>query len=255
MTLSHVQFLREKTYLFRDLTVEILHQYFPEQSLTLQQLYPNRPIFTSHQPDETIDTLYIVYAGGPVIARSAPLDRIISLIYQGGSLGEQDLPFSLARAWTAFPTTFEPYKTTTVLKIPLAHVRSLYDAVPAFRERYDEIFRLRAQFNYHLLNIGPYPPQAVAGLLRAVIFQERFLGFQPLASNGFYEIDLPSDVISRACQLNQRTVEQVLEGLRQQKFIAEAEPDTDIIRIINAEALKEVYGATRHKLSWWPLRK
>ena len=254
-----VQFLSQKTYLFRGFDEALLAQYFPPRSLALQQLYPNRPIFISHELEKTIDTLYIVYEGGPVIARSSPLDRVMTLVYEGGTFGEEDLPFSLAAAWTSFPTPFEPYKTTTVLKIPLANLLPFYQDVQEFRQRYDGLFSLRAKFRHQLLNIGPYPPQAVAGLLRAVIYQERFLGFQPFhdPSTGqeFYDLDLPSDLISRACQLNQRTVEQVLEGLRSQKLLAEEGPDTDILRVINPEALKEVYGATRHKLPWWPLRK
>jgi len=258
VTLDVVEFLQARTYLFRDFPVDLLAKYFPARSYSLQRLYPNRPIFMSNQPDESIDTLYLVFAGGPVIARSAPLDRVISLIYEGGSFGEQDLPFSHAPAWRAFPTLLEPYKSTTVLKIPLAVLLRMYQEVPEFQARYDEIFRLRCQFNYHLLNIGPYPPQAVAALLRAVIYQERFLGFQPLINekNGqeYYSLDLPSDLISRACQLNQRTVEQVLEGLRSQKLLGPAD-DEDTITVINPEALKEVYGATRHKVAWWPLRR
>ncbi|WP_218080202.1 cyclic nucleotide-binding domain-containing protein [Anthocerotibacter panamensis] len=253
-----LEFLSQRTFLFRDQPVERLAQYFSEESLTLQKLYPNRPIFMSHQPEEDLDTLYIVYAGGPVIARSAPLDRVICLIYEGGSFGEQDLPFSYGPAWTAFPTLFEPYKSTTVLKIALTALMQMYREVPQFQARYEEVFRLRCQFNYHLLNIGPYPPQAVAALLRAVIYQERFLGFQPHSAHGqeYYELDLPSDLISRACQLNQRTVEQVLEGMRAQKLLAPPQlDDSDLIRVIDPEALKEVYGATRHKVSWWPLRK
>ncbi|WP_287127374.1 hypothetical protein [Candidatus Cyanaurora vandensis] len=258
-TANLLEYLTQKTFLFRNLPAKLLAEYFPPASLTLQKLYPNRPIFMSHQPDDAIHHLYLVFAGGPVIARSAPLDRVISLIYEGGSFGEQDLPFSHAPAWTAFPTLFEPYKSTTVLKVPLDALMTAYQEVPGFQERYDEVFRLRAQFNYHLLNIGPYPPQAVAALLRAVIYQERFLGFQPLHNatlREYYDLDLPSDLISRACQLNQRTVEQVIEGMRSQKLLAPPSEDAnDLIRVIDSEALKEVYGATRHKLPWWPLRK
>ncbi len=253
-----LEFLHNQTFLFQGLAPELKVAHITE-GLTFQKLYPNRPIFMSHQQDESIDTLYLVYSGGPVIARSAPLDRVISLIYPGGSLGEQDLPFSHAPAWTAFPTLFEPYKSTTVLKIPLSLLLKLYQEIPIFKARYDDIFRLRCQFNYHLLNIGPYPPQAVAAFLRAVIYQERFLGFQPLidpkTGHEFYQFDLPSDLISRACQLNQRTVEQVIEGMRAQKLLAEEQDEEDLITVINPEGLKEVYAATRHKLSWWPLRR
>jgi hypothetical protein len=92
----------------------------------------------------------------------------------------------------------------------------------------------------------------VAALLRALIYQERELGSQPDAEN-IYTFDLSVDVIARACQLNQRTVEQVLKGLQTVGLIA-SESTGDLIRVLDAEGLKEVYSATRDKVNWWPLR-
>lgn len=103
-----------------------------------------------------------------------------------------------------------------------------------------------------MLNCSSYPPQAVATLLRALIYQERELGSQPDAEN-IYTFDLSVDVIARACQLNQRTVEQVLKGLQTVGLIA-SESTGDLIRVLDAEGLKEVYSATRDKVNWWPLR-
>jgi hypothetical protein len=62
-------------------------------------------------------------------------------------------------------------------------------------------------------------------------------------------------VIARACQLNQRTVEQVMKGMQQIGLVTSQKEDgDDIIRVIAPEGLKEVYSATREKVSWWPLR-
>jgi hypothetical protein len=35
---------------------------------------------------------------------------------------------------------------------------------------------------------------------------------------------------------------------------SQKEDGDDIIRVIAPEGLKEVYSATREKVSWWPLR-
>jgi hypothetical protein len=115
---------------------------------------------------------------------------------------------------------------------------------------------LGEKFQYHLLNCSTYPPQAVASLLRALIYQERELGNQPDVS-GVYVFDLPVDVIARACQLNQRTVEQVLKGMQQVGLLESpkaSDPSGDIVRVVSPEGLKEVYSATRDKVSWWPLK-
>ena len=133
-------------------------------------------------------------------------------------------------------------------------IQRIYKDSEIFREHYRMLFELRAKFEYHLLNCSTYPPQAVASLLRALIYQERTLGNQP-NSSGNYCFDLPIDVIARACQLNQRTVEQVLKGMQQVGLIEMSKGESgDWITAIAPEELKEVYSATRDKVAWWPLR-
>jgi hypothetical protein len=234
----------------------LLEEFLPPDSLKVEKLFSNRPVYTAFLPDESIDVLYVVLDEGIVIARSAPLDRIISITYPGSCFGQRSLPFSYGLATTAFPTLVEAYKTTHVVKIPLIAVEKIYAESEVFRDRYRMLFELREKFQYHLLNCSTYPPQAVAALLRALIYQERELGNQPNA-DGVFVFDLPVDIIARACQLNQRTVEQVLKGM-QQVGLLEAAKKTDIsgdtVRVLAPEGLKEVYSTTRDKVSWWPLR-
>lgn len=85
----------------------------------------------------------------------------------------RSLPFNYGLVFKAFPSQVEAYKTTDVLKIPLGLVMQLYEMDPDFRDRYHLLFELREKFQYHLLNCSTYPPQAVATLLRALIYQER----------------------------------------------------------------------------------
>jgi len=156
----------------------------------------------------------------------------------------------------AFPSLVEAYKTTDVVKVPCTAVEHLYTHQAPFRERFDLMCELRQKFQYHLLNCSTYPPQAVAALLRALIYQERELGGQPQAS-GHFRFDLSVDLIARACQLNHRTVEQVLKGMGKASIVqqpAKTDPHGDWIEVIDPEQLKAVYGATRDKVSWWPLR-
>ncbi len=243
-------------YLFRGLERTWLEEFLPPDSLKVEKLFSNRPVYTAFLPDKSIGVLYLVLDEGIVIARSAPLDRIIAITYPGSCFGQRSLPFSYGLAATAFPTLVEAYKTTHVLKIPLAAVEKIYAESEVFRDRYRMLFELREKFQYHLLNCSTYPPQAVAALLRALIYQERELGNQP-DPDGVFVFDLPVDIIARACQLNQRTVEQVLKGM-QQVGLLEAAKKTDIsgdvVRVIAPEGLKEVYSTTRDKVSWWPLR-
>ncbi len=166
------------------------------------------------------------------------------------------LPLSYGLVAKAFPSLVETYKTTDVVKLPLQSLQEMYQDNATFRERYDLLFELREKFQYHLLNCSAYPPQAVAALLRALIYQERAVGNQPDAS-GTYLFDLPVDVIARASQLNHRTVEQVLKGMQQIGILEHAKPEDasgDVLRIVDPETLKEVYSTTRDKVSWWPLR-
>jgi hypothetical protein len=90
-----------------------------------------------------------------------------------------------------------------------------------------------------------------------LIFQERSLGAQPVGSKLEYVFDLPIDLIARACQLNHRTVEQVLKGLAKAGYLQtdkSTESASDLVRVVDPEGLKEVYGTTRDKVSWWPLK-
>ncbi|NEP20096.1 MAG: Crp/Fnr family transcriptional regulator, partial [Leptolyngbya sp. SIO4C1] len=198
----------------------------------------------------------LVHPRGPVVVRSTPLDRIISLTYPGSCFGMQSLLFDCGRVVRAFPSLVEAYKTTDVVKIPLAAVRNLYDANSTFRQRYGQLFEQREKFQYHLLNCSTYPPQAVAALLRALVYQERALGSQP-QPDGSFAFDLPVDIIARACQLNHRTVEQVLKGMTKVGLLKAhktADTHADYVYVTDPEGLKEVYGATRDKVPWWPLR-
>ena len=246
--------LLHSNFLFRHLDEAWLADYFPLNKLKVETLFSNRPIYTAFLPDEFLDVLYIILDEGLVIIRSAPLDRIITISYPGSCFGMRSLPFSHGLASRAFPSLVEAYKTTHVVKVPLDAVQAIYESSEVFRDRYQLLFELRAKFEYHLLNCSSYPPQAVAALLRALIYQERELGNQPNAKE--YAFDLPVDVIARACQLNQRTVEQVLKGMQKVGLLKLAQGDEsgDIVRVIDPEGLKEVYSATRDKVSWWPLR-
>ncbi|WNZ21507.1 Crp/Fnr family transcriptional regulator [Leptolyngbya sp. NK1-12] len=251
-----VSWLRQRHYLFRDLDPEWLADHLLAQPLATEKLYSSRPIYTAYRASEPLQVLYLVISGGPVITRSSPLDRIIAITYPGASFGMRNLPLAYGLIRHAFPSLVEAYKTTDVVKIPVETVRALYEASDLFRSRYDQLFELREKFEYHLLNCSTYPPQAVASLLRALIYQERSLGNQP-AADGTYCFDLPVDIIARTCQLNQRTVEQVLKGMQQAGLISLHRPkDTseDSLHVLDPEGLKETYSATRDKVSWWPLK-
>lgn len=253
-TSTILESLVQKNYLFRGLETDGLANYLPPESLKVEKLFSNRPIYTAFLPDQSLDVLYVILDEGFVITRSTPLDRIIAITYAGSCFGMRSLPFGYGLAVKAFPCLVETYKTTHVLKIDWQIIQRLYEESEIFREHYRTLFELRAKFEYHLLNCSNYPPQAVATLLRALIYQERVLGNQPDAS-GHYAFDLPIDVIARACQLNQRTVEQVLKGMQQVGLIETSKAESgDWIKAIAPEGLKEVYSATRDKVPWWPLR-
>ena len=253
--INPLQLLTQSSYLFRGLEEEWLSQYLPSDSLTVEKLFSNRAVYTAFLPDEFLDVLYVVIEGGPVILCSNPLDRIIAITYPGGCFGMRSLPFSYGLASRAFPSLVEAYKTTQVVKIPLDALKQLCQDSQVVCDRYKILFELREKFQYHLLNCSTHPPQAVAALLRALIYQEKKLGIQP-NSNGVYLFDLPLDVIARSCQLNQRTIEQVIKGMQKVGLIEVAKPNDpsrDIIRILNPDGLKEVYSATRDKVYWWPI--
>jgi hypothetical protein len=242
-------------FLFRGLDKTWVAHHLAPDRLIPEKLFSNRPIYTAFLPDQFLDELYLIVGEGLVITRTTPLDRIVSIHYPGSCFGMKSLPFSYGLASRSFPCLVEAYKTTHVIKLPLATVQALYEGSEDFRDRYRQLFELDAKFQHHLLNCSTYPPQAVAALLRGLVYQERELGNQPKEKD-VYLFDLPVDVIARACQLNQRTVEQVLKGM-QQVGLLEALKSTDsgdTVRVISPEGLKEVYSATRDKVSWWPLK-
>jgi hypothetical protein len=246
--------LIQEHYLFRGLE----QQWLTEQLLPLdtEKLYSSRPIYTAYRASEPLKVLYLVLNGGPVITRSSPLDRVIAITYPGASFGMRNLPLGYGLVGHAFPSLVEAYKTTDVIKLPLPLVERLYQTDETFQSRYNLLFELREKFEYHLLNCSTYPPQAVASLLRALIYQERGLGNQP-TTDGIYSFDLPIDIIARTCQLNQRTVEQVLKGMQQADLIQlhqPNDPSEDMIHVIDPEGLKATYSSTRDKVHWWPLK-
>ena len=251
-----VKVLVQGNYLFKGLDVSWLAGYLSAQDVQGVKLYASQPIYTAfRRVGEPLNVLYAIIAGGPVIVRSTPLDRVIGVSYPGSCFGMRSLPFSHGLVCRAFPSLVEAYKTTDVLKIPLEAVQALYQHSQVFRDRYDLLFELQEKFQYHLLNCSTYPPQAVAALLRALVYQERELGNQP-EPDGTYVFDLPIDVIARASQLNHRTVEQVLKGMRQVGLLQSSTPSdaSDTVRVLDPEGLKETYSATRDKVYWWPLR-
>jgi hypothetical protein len=249
--------LTERSFLFRSMSRDDVEQFLEPEEAKYEKLYSNRPIYTAFRPDTWLNALYVIVEGGPVIMRSTPLDRVIAIHYPAGCFGVRSLPVSFGTMAQGFPSLVEAYKTTDVVKIPLAVVQRLYEQHETFRQRYHLLFELREKFQYHLLNCSTYPPQAVASLLRALIYQERSLGSQPQQEPQGYRLDLPVDLIARACQLNHRTVEQVLKGMTKAGYLSQikgADHGVDEICITDPEALKEVYGATRDKVSWWPLK-
>jgi hypothetical protein len=251
--------LLQNNFLFAPLGQAELENHLRDSPVVREKLYSNRPIYTAFRPNDWLDHLYIILDGGPVIMRSTPLDRVIGITYPGGCFGHSSLPVGFGTAVRAFPSLVEAYKTTDVVKVPVAVIAALYRDNTAFQNRYSLLFELQEKFQYHLLNCSAYPPQSVAALLRALIYQERSLGSQPQAPrNNDYTFDLPIDLIARACQLNHRTVEQVLKGLTRAGYLkANKNPDhqgADQVYIVDPEGLKEVYGATRDKVAWWPLK-
>ncbi len=252
-----VKMLVQGNYLFKGLDEAWVASYLHPHTAKGAKLYASQPIYTAFRVGEPLDVLYAITTGGPVIIRSTPLDRVIGISYSGSCFGMRSLPFSYGLVSHGFPSLVEAYKTADVIKIPLEAVQGFYRDNEVFRRRYDLLFEQREKFQYHLLNCSTYPPQAVAALLRSLIYQERELGNQP-EPDGTYAFDLPIDVIARASQLNHRTVEQVIKGMRQAGLLAKSKPSdvsTDIVRVIDPEGLKETYSATRDKVHWWPLRE
>lgn len=251
--LEPINYLFEHNFLFRDLDQSLTNRYINPDRLIIEKLYSSRPIYTAFRTDASLEYLYVVIEGGPIIVRSTPLDRIIAITYANSCFGMQNLALSYGNFSRAFPSLVEAYKTADVIKIPLEIIRSIHQESATFRQRYGLLFELQEKFQYHLLNCSTYPPQAVAALLRALVYQERELGNQPQEDNVFV-FDLPVEVIAKACQLNHRTVEQVLKGMNKVGLLKCPKTQNDLVAVIDAEGLKAVYGATRDKVSWWPLR-
>ena len=251
-----IQQLAEKSFLFQGMPLEWLGDRLPADSLVQEKLYSSRPIFTAFLPETSLEFLYVVLEGGPVVTRSTPLDRIIAMTYAGGAFGMHSLTVGCGLVCRAFPSLVEAYKTTDVVKIPVELVQTLYEESETFRSRYGVLFELREKFQYHLLNCSTYPPQAVAALLRALVYQERLLGMQP-HKDGTFSFDLPVDIIAHACQLNHRTVEQVLKGMTKEGILKpgrSSDTQGDWVRVVSPEGLKGVYSSTRDKVAWWPLK-
>ena len=249
---DNLENLIQHNFLFRDLEPNLVAKYLAAEQLVVEKLYSNRPIYTAFKTDAALEHLYVVIDGGPIIVRSTPLDRIIAITYSNSCFGMQNLALSYGNVSRAFPSLVEAYKTTDVIKIPLETIRLIHQDSEMFRQRYGLMFELQEKFQYHLLNCSTYPPQAVAALLRALIYQERELGNQPQDDGNVF--DLPVEVIAKACQLNHRTVEQVLKGLTKAGMLKPHKAQHDLITVINPEELKVVYGTTRDKVDWWPLR-
>jgi hypothetical protein len=252
--LDSIDLLVEHTYLFRGFERELLAEYL--DGLTVEKLYSNRPVFTAFRPEYSLEHLYAIIQGGPIIVRSTPLDRIIGITYAGGCFGMRNIPVGYGMVARSFPSSIEAYKMTDVVKIPVSCLQRLYRERENFQSRYNLLFELREKFQYHLLNCSTYPPQAVAALLRAVVYQERELSegraSHQKSLNEPPSFDLPVDIIARASQLNHRTVEQVLKGMQKVKLIALKEDETgERMLVLDPE---EVYSATRDKVSWWPLK-
>ncbi len=244
--------LIQDNFLFKDLDPALIAKYISLEELVTEKLYSSRPIYTAFRTDTALEHLYVVISGGPIIVRSTPLDRIIAITYTNSCFGMQNLALSYGNFSRAFPSLVEAYKTTDVIKIPLETIRLIHRESELFRQRYGLMFELQEKFQYHLLNCSTYPPQAVAALLRALIYQERELGNQP--EGDMFVFDLPIEVIAKACQLNHRTVEQVVKGMTKVGLLKPHKSQNDLVTVINPEELKAVYGATRDKVPWWPLR-
>ncbi|WP_019507593.1 Crp/Fnr family transcriptional regulator [Pleurocapsa sp. PCC 7319] len=252
--LDLIEYLTQNNFLFRGLMSSWLTKYIAPEQMIREKLYSSRPIYTAFRTDTSLEYLYVVIHGGPIVVRSTPLDRIIAITYVGSCFGMQNLALSFGKVSRAFPSLVEAYKTADVVKIPLEVVKILHQESSIFRQRYGLMFELQEKFQYHLLNCSTYPPQAVAALLRALIYQERELGNQP-QGDGVFVFDLPVEVIAKACQLNHRTVEQVLKGMTKIGLLkSDKATHSDLVQVLNPEEMKAVYGATRDKVSWWPLR-
>ena len=251
---NSIESLIKNNFLFKDLKRSVLSKYLTSEQLISEKLYSSRPIYTAFGNDTSLEYLYVIVRGGPVVVRSTPLDRIIDITYANSCFGMRNLALSFGNVSRTFPSLVEAYKTADVVKIPLEIVKTIHQECEVFRQRYGLMFELQEKFQYHLLNCSTYPPQAVAALLRGLVYQERELGNQP-QDDGVFLFDLPVEIIAKACQLNNRTVEQVLKGMMKVGILKSPKGShSDLIYVSNPEELKVVYGATRDKVAWWPLK-
>lgn len=154
-----LELLVQHNFLFKGIDPTWLTTYLQPEQLVREKFYSNRPIYTAYRPNTSLENLYILVEGGPVVMRSAPLDRIIAITYPGGCFGMQNLDFGCGKVVRAFPSLVEAHKTTDVIKIPLGAVQAIYADSEIFQERYGLLFELREKFQYHLLNCSTYPPQ------------------------------------------------------------------------------------------------
>ncbi|MFM7579534.1 MAG: Crp/Fnr family transcriptional regulator, partial [Microcystaceae cyanobacterium] len=99
--------LISQNYLFQGMTAAEVSNYIPPDSLKLETLFSNRPIYTAFLPDQFLDGLYLTLHEGIVITRSTPLDRIIAITYQNSVFGMRSLNFSYGLASRAFPCLVE----------------------------------------------------------------------------------------------------------------------------------------------------
>ncbi|MEL7008042.1 MAG: Crp/Fnr family transcriptional regulator, partial [Cyanobacteria bacterium J06588_4] len=162
--------LTQHNFLFRGLDSTLITKYLEPEQLIIEKLYSSRPIYTAFRPDAALEHLYVVIDGGPIVVRSTPLDRIIAITYSDSCFGMQNLALSYGNFSRAFPSLVESYKTADIIKIPLETIRLMHQESEVFRQRYGLMFELQEKFQYHLLNCSTYPPQAVAALLRALIY-------------------------------------------------------------------------------------
>lgn len=151
--LSWIAELTKNNFLFRGMTATELGDYLSDANCPLEKLYASRPIYTAYLPDEPTDYLYALVKGGPVMVRSAPLDRAIALTYPGSCFGILDLDLEEMRVARGFPSLVEAYKTTDAVKIPRLAVQAIYRDSAEFRDRYSLLLELKEKFQLSLIHI------------------------------------------------------------------------------------------------------
>ncbi len=79
--LESVENLIHHNFLFKDLDPALSAKYLCSEELVTEKLYSSRPIYTAFRPDTTLEHLYVLINGGPIVVRTTPLDRIIAITY------------------------------------------------------------------------------------------------------------------------------------------------------------------------------